>query len=282
MYCLQVTNHGVDATVMDGMIAASREFFWQPAEEKRRYSNLVGGERFQVEGYGTDMVSSGDQILDWSDRLLLKVEPEDERNLALWPAHPQPFKDLLQEFTEKCRGVKDGLLPAMAKLLELGDDGYFVEQLGGKADTHARFSYYPSCPRPELVFGLKPHSDGAFLTVLMVDDTVGGLQVLRDGVWLDVPTAPHALLINVGDLAEIMSNGIFKSPVHRVVTNAEKERLSVALFYSVDPEREIEPATELVDEQKPALYRKVKVKDYILGLYDQFARGKMAIDAVKI
>ena len=177
--------------------------------------------------------------------------------------------------------VKDGLVQAMARLLGLDDD-YIMDQFGEKADTYARFSYYPECPRPELVFGLKPHSDGSVLTVLMVDDTVGGLQILRDGVWFDVPIVPHTLLINIGDQTEIMSNGIFKSPVHRVVTNAEKERLSLALFYSVDPEREIEPATQLVDEKRPALYRKVKVKDYIAGLYEHVSQGTMVIDTVKI
>ncbi|KAM3208042.1 hypothetical protein ACQJBY_063005 [Aegilops geniculata] len=177
-----VTNHGVDTSVMDGMMVASREFFRQPPEEKQRYTNLIGGKRFQLKGYGTDQLSSAEQILDWSDRLYLKVEPEDERSLPLWPAHPQTVRNLLHEFTTKCRVVKDGLVRAMARLLELDDD-YIMEQFGEKADTYARFSYYPACPRPELVFGLKPHSDGSVLTVLMVDDTIGGLQILRDGVW---------------------------------------------------------------------------------------------------
>jgi hypothetical protein len=38
----------------------------------------------------------------------------------------------------------------------------------------------------------------------MVDNSVGGLQVLRDGVWYDVPTRPHTLLINLGDQIEVM------------------------------------------------------------------------------
>uniref|UniRef100_A0ACD5ZS88 Uncharacterized protein n=1 Tax=Avena sativa TaxID=4498 RepID=A0ACD5ZS88_AVESA len=197
-----VTNHGVDAAVMDGMMTASREFFRRPPEEKQTYTNLIGGERFQLEGYGTDRVSSPDQVLDWSDRLYLKVEPEDERSLALWPARPQNFRDLLHDFTMKCRGVKDNMLRAMAKLLELDHD-YFVDQLGEKADAHVRFTYYPECPRPELVYGLKPHSDGTILSVLMVDDRVGGLQVLKDSVWFDVPIVPHTLLINIGDQTEV-------------------------------------------------------------------------------
>ena len=99
--------------------------------------------------------------------------------------------------------MKDGLLRAMAKLLKLDDDDYFVDQLGERPLTHARCSYYPECPRPELVFGLKPHSDGTVVTVLMVDDTVGGLQVLRDGVWWDVPVVPNTLLAIIGDQIQV-------------------------------------------------------------------------------
>ncbi|KAK3128517.1 hypothetical protein QOZ80_6BG0462930 [Eleusine coracana subsp. coracana] len=266
---------------MNDVMDASREFFGQPPEVKQKLTNLVDGKDFQLEGYGNDRVRSEDQVLDWCDRLYLKVEPEDDRNLALWPTHPDRFRDVLHKFAEECTSVRDRLLPEMAKALGLHDD-YFSNQFGDKADTYARFNYYPPCPRPDLVFGLKPHSDGTFISVLMVDNNVGGLQVLRDGVWYDVPTRPHTLLINLGDQIEIMSNGIFKSPVHRVVTNAEKERLSVALFFSVDPERHMEPAPQLVDENQPALYRKVKTKDYIAGLFQYFSQGRRVIDTVRI
>jgi isopenicillin N synthase-like dioxygenase len=81
---------------------------------------------------------------------------------------------------------------------------------------------------------------------------------------------------------QIMSNGFFKSPVHRVVTNAEKERLSLVMFYTMGPEREIEPLSELLDEKTPVRYRKIKTNDYIATLFETFARGTLAIDAVKI
>ena len=83
-------------------------------------------------------------------------------------------------------------------------------------------------------------------------------------------------------VAQIMINGFFKSPVHRVVTNAKKEKLSVALDYSVDHEREIEPSPQLINEKRPALYKKVKVKDYISGLYEHFSQGTMVIDTLQL
>lgn len=66
------------------------------------------------------------------------------------------------------------------------------------------------------------------------------------------------------------------------MTNAKKERLSVVLFYSAGSEKEIEPATQLVDENRPVLYKKIKVNDYIAGLYEHVSQGTMVIDTVKI
>lgn len=79
-----------------------------------------------------------------------------------------------------------------------------------------------------------------------------------------------------------MTNGLLKSPIHRVVTNLERERVSLVMFYSMEPEKEIEPAPELVDEDRPSRYRKTKTKDYIAELFETLARGTRALDTVKL
>ncbi|CAD6344227.1 unnamed protein product [Miscanthus lutarioriparius] len=276
-----VANHGIETNLMDDLIDASREFFHLPLEEKQKCSNLIDGKHFQVEGYGNDPVRSKDQSLDWLDRLHLRVEPEDERNLVHWPEHPKTFRALLHEYTLNCKRIKDCILRTTAKTLGLNED-YFVAQFSNKAPSFARFNYYPPCPRPDLVFGVKPHSDSGVLTILLMDKDVGGLQVLRDGVWHNVPTSPYRLLINIGDYVEIMSNGIFKSPVHRAVTNTEKERISLAMFHGLDPDKEIEPAAALLNEKQPARYRTVKAKEYLAGFYEHFCKGTRFIECVKI
>uniref|UniRef100_A0A0A9FYC6 Fe2OG dioxygenase domain-containing protein n=1 Tax=Arundo donax TaxID=35708 RepID=A0A0A9FYC6_ARUDO len=277
-----VTDHGIEATLMDALIAASREFFRQPLEKKQEYSNLIEGKQWQLEGYGNDPVKTQDQILDWSDRLHLRVEPEDERNLARWPCDSETFRGLLHEYTLNCKRVKDGILRAMAKLLELDDD-CFINQFGDKASTYARFNYYPACPRPDLVLGIRPHSDVCVLTLLLTDKDVGGLQVLRDGTWYNVPPVhDYALLVNVGVSMEIMTNGIFRGPVHRVVTNSEKERMSLAMFYAADLEKEIEPIAELLDETQPARYKKIKCKDFVAAHYEYFSKRERVIESLKI
>ncbi|KAL6606099.1 hypothetical protein ACP70R_041752 [Stipagrostis hirtigluma subsp. patula] len=278
-----VTNHGIETSLLDSLIAASREFFDQPLEQKQEYSNLIDGKHWQMEGYGTDPVKTQDQILDWGDRLWLKVEPEDERNLARWPKHPEPFRDLLHEYTLKCKGVKDRTLRAIAKLLELDEDR-LINQFGDKGSiTYARFNYYPACPRPDLVLGISPHADARVLTLLLMDNDVGGLQVLKDGTWYNVPPVrDHALLINAGVLMEIMTNGIFRSPVHRVVTNSKRERISLGMFYATDLEKEFEPLPELIDEKHPAQYRKIKFSDLVAAQYEYYSKREYVIDSLKI
>ncbi|TVU02332.1 hypothetical protein EJB05_52049 [Eragrostis curvula] len=277
-----VTNHGIETSLIDAVISASREFFRQPIKQKQEYSNLIGGKTWQLQGYGNDPVKTQDQVLDWSDRLHLRVEPEDERDLALWPRHPESFRDLLHDYTLNCKRVKDGILRAMAKLLELDDD-CLLNQFGEKGSTYARFNYYPACPRPDLVLGIRPHSDVFVLTLLLMDKDVGGLQVLRDETWYSVPPVrDYALLVNVGVSLEIMTNGIFRGPVHRAVTNSEKERMSLAMFYSADLEKEIEPIAELLDEKQPARYKKIKFKDFVSAHYEHFSKRERVIESLKI
>lgn len=90
--CSQVTNHGIEDALMDNVMNVSREFFQQHLGEKQKYTNLIDGKHFQLEGYGNDQVKSDTQILDWLDRLYLKVDPADERNLSVWPKHPESFR----------------------------------------------------------------------------------------------------------------------------------------------------------------------------------------------
>lgn len=77
-----------------------------------------------------------------------------------------------------------------------------------------------------------------------------------------------------------MSNGIFKSPLHRVVTNSGRERISVATFVLPHPGQVIEPASGLIGEQRPRLYE--KMKDYASLYFENYQQGKRPIDMLKI
>ncbi|CAK7324038.1 unnamed protein product [Dovyalis caffra] len=273
--CFMSINHGVTGSFLDQVRSITKQFFALPMEEKMKCSREVDS----TEGYGNDMILSEDQILDWTDRLYLKVSPEEKRKFMLWPQKPETFREILQEYTAKLKLIVEVVLKAMARSLKL-EDNCFLDKYGERAIMIARFNFFPPCPRPDRTLGLKPHADGSAITIVLQDKEVEGLQFLKDDQWFRVPILPHALLINVGDQTEIMSNGLFKSPVHRVVTNSERERTSVAVFCLPDPDNDIEPVDRLVSETRPRLYK--KVQDYE-GIYFQYyQKGKRPIEAVKL
>ncbi|CAI0629470.1 unnamed protein product [Linum tenue] len=249
--CFQVVNHGMTDSFVDRVHEISKQFFDLPKEEKHRYIR----EPDSIEGYGTDMIVAENQTLDWIDRLYLTLNPPNQVQLKFWPEKPETFRETLQEYGVKLGELNQILLKAMAKSLDL-EENCFLDQYGEGALMTARFNLYPPCPRPDQIIGVKPHADASALTFLLPDKEVGGLQFLKDNEWFTVPIIPHALLVNVGDQAEIMSNGVFKSPVHRVVTNSEKDRHSLAVFCIPSAGQEIKPDEGLISETRPALYRK--------------------------
>ncbi|KAI3979752.1 hypothetical protein MKX01_013847 [Papaver californicum] len=236
-------------------------------KKKQRYTRSEEDEIVNLQGYGSDTIVSEDQVLDWSDRPYLLIQPHEQRKLRLWPDPPAHFRRTLNEYSVKAGSVAEVILKAMARSIGLEENG-FINQLGEQPMVYVRFNYYPPCSRPDLVYGIKAHSDGGAITILLQDPEVEGLQVLKDDQWINIPCMPGALLINVADQIEIMSNGIFKSPIHRVVTNKEWERY-------------IWPS-DLINESNPRMFRKVKLKDYLEVFFPKYLQGERAIDWAKV
>ncbi|CAN1287710.1 1-aminocyclopropane-1-carboxylate oxidase homolog 4 [Linum perenne] len=117
-------------------------------------------------------------------------------------------------------------------------------------------AYYPYCPQPELTVGIAAHTDAGAVTLLLQDE-VGGLQVLIGENWVDVVPVQGALVVNIGDLLQIMSNDEYKSVKHRVRANpSSKPRVSVVVFFHTsEPDAIAGPFPELISDQKPAVYR---------------------------
>ncbi|CAJ2642671.1 codeine O-demethylase-like isoform X2 [Trifolium pratense] len=201
----QATNHGMTSLFLDKVREISKQFFDLPRREKLKYVR----EPNDIEGYGNDVIYSENQKLDWNDRLFLKVHPEDQRNFKFWPQKPNDFRNTIEQYIESLRQLYEVILRAIAKSLDLEED-CFLNECGEEASMSMRFSFYPPCPMPDHVLGVKPHADGSSITILLQDKEVEGLQVLKDNQWFKVPIIPDALVINVGDLLEIMSNGIFQ------------------------------------------------------------------------
>lgn len=271
--CFQGIGHGISASSLDKICKVSREFFKQPMEEKNKYAKSV----VDFQGYGADPVPEQGQSLDWSDRLFLEVFPEDRKQYNLWPKIPKSFREVLEDYAEKMKTVTEITSKAMAKSLKL-EENCFLEQFGKRAQLHARFNYYSPCQKPELVLGLKPHADGTGYSIILQDEV--GLQVLKDDKWYTVPKDPTALFVIMGDQMEIMSNGVFKSAVHRVLSNSERDRISIAMFYTPELGKEIGPEDDLVNGDRPRIYK--NVKDYAETHWKFYQRGMRALHTAHI
>ncbi|XP_024966896.1 protein SRG1-like isoform X2 [Cynara cardunculus var. scolymus] len=268
-------NHGIEGSFLEKVREISRLFFRSSVEEKKKCLRADD----DIEGYGNDMVLSNQQTLDWTDRLYLTVLPKHQQRLQFWPQIPCHFREVLDEYGSKIELINEVVLKALARSLNL-EENCFLNQYGTKSSMNARFNYYPPCQWPDKVLGVKPHADGSAITVLLQDKEVEGLQFLKDDKWIGVPIVRDALTINVGDQMEIMSNGIFKSTVHRVLVNSKNERMTVAMFCMPQTEKDIGPVDELISDETPRLYKNVTfTADFFFKNYQQ---GRRAIDACKI
>ncbi|CAN4082132.1 unnamed protein product [Withania somnifera] len=126
-----------------------------------------------------------------------------------------------------------------------------------------RMNYYPPCPEPHKTIGFSPHSDADALTILLQLNETEGLQVRKDDIWVPIKPLPNAFIVNIGDMMEIVSNGVYRSIEHRAVVNSNKERLSVATFYTFNLDSELGPAHSLIGPNTPPIFQRVSVQKYL-------------------
>ncbi|KAK7363605.1 hypothetical protein VNO77_05754 [Canavalia gladiata] len=273
----QVVNHGIELGLLESIEKITREFFMLPLEEKQKYALPPG----TVRGYGQAFVFSEDQKLDWCTMLGLGIEPQCIRYPYLWPKKPAKFSEIVEVYSREVRKLCQNVLKYIA--LGLGLKGDVFEKMFGEEMQAIRMNYYPPCCRPDLVLGLSPHSDGSALTVLQqARGSPVGLQILKDKTWVPILPIPHALVMNIGDTIEVLTNGRYKSVEHRAVVHKEKDRLSIVTFYGPSHEVELSPMPQFVDENNPCKFRSYNHFQYTMHYASSKLDGKKALDFAKI
>ncbi|CAM8954876.1 unnamed protein product [Rhodiola kirilowii] len=261
----QLINHGVAEESLERMKKSAREFFDLPLEEKKRWDQKPGS----LEGYGQAFVLSEDQKLEWADMIFLKALPANDRKSALWPNNPIDFREELEVYAENVNKVAVSIMEYMAMGLGLSKAREFTKAF---VDGHyyMRMSCYPPCPEPEKAIGIAKHCDISAITFLLECGDVPGLQVFKDGQWVFIQPIQNSLVINVGQIVEIMSNGTYKAAEHRAVVNKSQERISIVTFCYPNSNADIGPVDELTESENPALFKSVKFDEYL----DTFYRRK--------
>lgn len=165
---------------------------------------------------------------------------DDRETMAEYRSELKKLGEKVMEVMDENLGLPRGFIKKAFNGGDRGDNAFFGTKV----------AHYPPCPHPEMVNGLRAHTDAGGVILLFQDDKVGGLQILKDGEWVDVQPIPNAIVINTGDQIEVLSNGRYKSVWHRVMAMPEGNRRSIASFYNPSLKATIAPAPQLVEKVK--------------------------------
>ncbi|KAF8016736.1 hypothetical protein BT93_H2072 [Corymbia citriodora subsp. variegata] len=253
----ELVNHGIPPELMDTIERMTKGHYKKCMEQ--RFRELV-------ESKGLEYVQTEVHDLDWESTFHLKHLPVS--NISQIPDLDDDYRKVMKEFAVKLEKLADELMDLLCENLGL-EKGYLKKAFYGSNGPNfgTKVSNYPPCPKPDLIKGLRAHTDAGGIILLFQDDKVSGLQLLKDGQWVDVPPMRHSIVVNLGDQIEVITNGKYKSVLHRVVAQTDGNRMSIASFYNPGSDAVIYPAPALVEseaeEAGEAAYPKFVFEDYM-------------------
>ncbi|XP_045814737.1 1-aminocyclopropane-1-carboxylate oxidase-like [Trifolium pratense] len=251
----ELVNHGISIELMDTVEKLTKENYKKLMEQ--RFKEMVASK-------GLEFPQSEINDLDWESTFFLRHLPNS--NISEIPDLDDHYRNVMKEFAMELEKLAELLLDLLCENLGL-EKGYLKKVFHGSKGPNfgTKVSNYPPCPKPELIKGLRAHTDAGGIILLFQDDKVGGLQLLKDGQWIDVPPMHHSIVINLGDQLEVISNGKYKSVMHRVIAQTDGNRMSIASFYNPGNDAVIFPAPTLVKEldETSQVYPKFVFDDYM-------------------
>ncbi|KAG6711345.1 hypothetical protein I3843_05G044700 [Carya illinoinensis] len=275
----QVINHGVPVELLESLKDAAHRFFGRSPAEKAVYRNGVSPNPHVK--YGTSFVPDKEKALEWKDYISMAYTSDTDA-LDYWP---KDCKEAALEYLKTSSKMVRRLMEIlMSKLGETVVDDSRIDALIGLKMVNMNF--YPACPNPELTVGVGRHSDMGTLTVLL-QDGIGGLYVKVEDLeddgkngeyWIEIPPVPGALVINVGDTLQILSNGRYKSAEHRVRTTRSESRVSIPIFTTPKASEIIGPLRGVVEKDGVARYREFVFQDYMNNFFGNAHQGKKSLD----
>lgn len=249
--CFRIVNHRIPATLVAEMKSAATAMLDLPPATKRRNTDVVAEGVGYIgptevnplyEGLGFYDVADEVAVDEFCDQL--DASPEQRKTIAKYCKVVHELAMEIGKRIAESLGLHGDLLEGYASQFRINKYNFTPEKLGST--------------------GVRIHSDLGFLTILQEDDIVGGLEIMDkvSGEFVAVDPLPGSLLVNVGDIATVWSNGKFYNMKHRVVCKEPATRVSIVLFVLGPKEGVVEPPPQLVGPDNPRLYGPIAFEDY--------------------
>lgn len=249
-----LTGTGVSAELRTQLHSAARRFFELPEADKLAIENIrsphfrgytrIGGERTQGEVDWREQIDIGPERAAVTD----PDAPDYARLIGpnLWPDAQPELREIVARWQRELTRVARTLLRAWAEALGAPSD--FFDAHFGEPSTLLKIVRYPGTDAPEPQQGVGAHKDSGVLTLLWVEPGKGGLQVERDGDWVDAPPVDGAFVVNIGEMLEYATDGYLIATNHRVISpRRPDDRISVPFFFNPALDRRL-PVIDLPAE----------------------------------
>ncbi len=253
-----VQDHGLDPALALRGWELTEAFFALPEAEKRRGHVLGGGGQRGYTPFGTE-IAKGAAVHDLKEFWHVgRDAPGDAAMPAnVWPANPAGFRETFTKLYAELDRIGARILSRIAVWLGLRPDWFDPEVAGG--NSILRLLHYP--PIPATTSGAiraGAHEDINLITLLLGAEEAGLELLTREGQWIPAAPPPGALVVNIGDMLQRLTNHILPSTTHRVRnpegTRAAHSRYSMPFFLHLRSEFSISTLPECISAANPNRY----------------------------
>lgn len=291
-----ITNHGVPRELIKQATEQLKRFFALPMPEKMKLktnANSVGFIPPKSTVYVTSTVNKNTKP-DLNECLItVKERPADHPSVLAgrrfhgpneWPGEDvlPGYRASMLAYYAAMEALGHKMLPVYARALGLPAD-YFAPLFKDPMWT-TRNQYYPAVDAEENQFGISPHRDHGFITLLPLAEEPG-LQILAPGAgWLDAEVKDNGIIVNTGEFMHRWSNGKFIATPHRVLP-PKRDRYSIAFFFNPTWDTVAEAFSTCLSAGQPAEFEPMSMYDYLCWYVDRnFAKsagGQASIETAK-
>ena len=185
------------------------------------------------------------------------------RSANRWPSDLPGFREVVVDYCDTMERLARRLVRLYARALGLPAE-YFDEPFREPQYKLRMTHYPPQADLPDDEFGIAPHTDTSFLTLLAPNDVPGLSIRTQSGKWIDAPVILDAFVVNGGQLLQRWTNDHFLATPHRAVNRSGGERYALAFFCDGNIDWPVAAVPTCIGPDDPPKYPTTCYTDYMI------------------